>query len=214
MGHKYKIMRPEHSERPELCFSLGGDLSYIAAGTLCTAGHCRLTAAGGDDYARGPRRAPGSPRGGVRRGQWGRAARASRPPTASSTRRAGGRRQEGPTSGGSTRQRQRCGERGGRAGREVGRGGARRSKTPRSSGHRPRRQGRGAAAGLQLQARGTDGVCAAQPGGARHHQRQRPQGGGHRRASGRRRGWHRSTTFPHVARRYARSGRVGGGHRG
>ena len=108
--------------------------------------------------ARGFWRAQGSPRGGVRRGRWGRVARASRPPTAWSTRRAGGRRQEAPTSSGSTRQRQRCGERGGRAGREVGGGGAGRSKTPRSSGHRPRRQGRGAAAGLQLQAQGTDGV--------------------------------------------------------
>ena len=40
-----------------------------------------------------------APRAGVRRGRWGRVARASRPPTAWSTRRAGGRRQEGPTSG-------------------------------------------------------------------------------------------------------------------
>ena len=94
------------------------------------------------------------------------------------------------------RQRQRCGERGGRAGREVGRDGARRSKTPRSSGRRPRMQGRGAAAGRQLQAQGTDGVCASQPGRARHHQRQRPQGGGHRRASRRRRGGIAAPRFP------------------
>ena len=171
-------------------------------------------AAKGAGLARRPRQAQGSPREGALRSRWGTGARASRPQAAWGPRRAGRRRQGGPTSGGATRQRRRCGPREARAGREGGRGGARRSRTPCSSGRRPRRRGPGAAADRRQQALDNGGACAARPGGARHHPPQRPQGRGHRRASRRRRGWHRSTTFPHVARRHARPGRVGGGHRG